>query len=177
MIGWNIEPQKLQCVHLDFCGPLPPSSNGNKYVLIIIERYSGWSALVPTKDATANTAARALYSQWICKFGCPQIVVSDNGPHFTGEDFLKAADIVGYRVKHTTTYHPQANGIAERRFREMGKAIRIYSQTLDSWESILPEATLSFHNTINKSVGYSPAQLFLGQQLRLPYDYEPQQPI
>src|SRR5690349_16726772 len=66
---------------------------------------------------------------------------------FTSQEFIDAADKVGYRIKHTTPYHPQSNGMAERRFRELEKAIRIYSQSLYAWEDIIPEVLLAFHNT------------------------------
>jgi len=120
-------------------------------------------------DCTAATAAQTLYKHWICLFGCPTAVVT-HGAYFTSQDFIDAADKLGYRIKHTTPYHPQSNGIAERRLRELSKAIRIYSNTMDAWEEIIPEVLLAFHNTINRTTGYSPAQLMIGQQLRLPYE-------
>src|SRR5689334_8678738 len=62
--------------------------------------------------------------------------------------------------------------MAERRFRELSKALRIYSKTLNTWEDVIPEVLLAFHNTVNRTTGYSPAQLLIGQQLRLPRDFE-----
>ena len=119
--------------------------------------------MTPRKDCTASTAAR---------YGCPSIVVADNGRHFTGKDFTDSAEKLGFRIQSTTPRHPQSNGLAERRFRELAKALKIYTKTLYTWENVLPELTLAIHNTINRISGYSPAQLVFSQPLRLPFDFE-----
>jgi transposase InsO family protein len=86
----------------------------NRYVLSIIDRATGWPEMLPTVDCTATTAVRVLIKTWICRYGVPKIVVSDNGRHFTAKQFKEATEVMGIRVKHPTTYHPQSNGVAER---------------------------------------------------------------
>ena len=124
-------------------GVIPTSTKRNKYVFLVVDRFTTWSIMIPTPDCTATTAAQALYKHWICVLGCPTTVITDNESHFTIPQFSDAAEKVGYRVKHTTPYHPQSNGMAERRFRELGKALRIYSETLNTWEDVIPEALLT----------------------------------
>ncbi|GFT95023.1 transposon Tf2-11 polyprotein [Nephila pilipes] len=46
-------------IHIDILDPLPPSE-GNQYCLIIIDRFSRWSEVIPTLDMTAETITYAL---------------------------------------------------------------------------------------------------------------------
>src|SRR5689334_12937566 len=59
MIGWGLEPRKLQCVHADYYGPLRQTAKGNKYVFGAIDRFTSWCIMVPTKDCMAQTAAQS----------------------------------------------------------------------------------------------------------------------
>ena len=105
----------------------------------MIDRATGWPEMCPTSDCTATTAVRTIIKTWICRYGVPQIVVSDNGRHFTAKQFKAATDTMGIRWRHTTTYHPQANGVAERRFRELGKAMKLFADIDKEWDELVPE--------------------------------------
>jgi len=58
--------------------------------------------------------------------------------------------------------------MVERRFRDMGRAIRIFGETHGEWDEILPIFLLATRNKVNKTTGFSPAMLLFGQELRLP---------
>ena len=59
-VGWGLEPRRLECLHIDFCGPLKTAASQNRYVLSIIDRATGWPEMVPTVDCTAATAVKVL---------------------------------------------------------------------------------------------------------------------
>jgi len=168
MVGWGIEPPRLACVHADFCGPLQTTKRGNRYVFAIIDRATGWLEAHATIDAKAETAAQVLLNQWVPRYGCPRVVVTDNGRHFTADSFAEATRTLGMKLRHVTPYHPQANGMIERRFRDMGKILKIFGTTQKDWDEILPIFLLSTRNKVNRTSGYSPAMMLLGEELRLP---------
>src|SRR5689334_5183275 len=89
----GIRAEEVATLQVDFCGPLPITSRGNRYVFLVLDRFTNWSVMVPTSDATAATAAGILYKHWICSFGCPTTVVADNGSHFSGKDFLGSSSL------------------------------------------------------------------------------------
>ena len=167
LVGWGVEPPRLACVHADFAGPLQTTRRGNRYVFALVDRATGWVEMHATQDCKSQTAANILLNQWVPRYGCPRVVVTDNGKHFSSQTFEEATRALGMRLRHTTTYHPQSNGMIERRFRDMGKAIKIFGKT-NEWDETLPAFTLATRNTINKTIGYSPATLLLGEELRLP---------
>ena len=71
---------------------------------------------------------------------------------------------------HTTRYHPQANGIAERTSRVLGDSLRalLINRGRDEWDTILPQIMRAFrgtpHSTTNETTNYP----MLGRELRLP---------
>ena len=168
LVGWGLEPPRLACIHADYSGPFQATKRCNRYIFAMVDRATGWLEMHATEDCKAETAANLLLNQWVPRYGCPRKVVTDNGRHFTAKTFEEATKALGMRLVHSTIYHPQSNGMIERRFRDMGKAIKIFGQTHGEWDDILPIFTLATRNKLNKTTGYSPAMLLYGQELRLP---------
>ena len=67
-------------------GPLP-LSNGNQHILLIGDHFTKWYEAVPLPDQTASTTANALLQHWICRFGCPYSIHSDQGQNFESKIF------------------------------------------------------------------------------------------
>ena len=68
-------------IGIDFMGPLP-QSNGNQHILLIGDHFTKWYEAIPLPDQTASTTANALLQHWICRFGCPYSIHSDQGRNF-----------------------------------------------------------------------------------------------
>jgi len=47
----------FEVIHLDHFEPLPVDSHGNEYILVIIDAFSRWVELLPTKSTTALETA------------------------------------------------------------------------------------------------------------------------
>ena len=168
LVGWGIEPRRFEVVHIDFAGPLTKSAKGNSYVLSLVDRATGWVEMVPTPDRTTASAVRALLSVWIPRYGAPRTIVSDNGSHFTSAEFADACAEYQIRLKTVVPYHPQGNGMVERRFRDMNRAVRIFATVRKDWEEILPQFTFGSRNISNSVTGFSPAELVFGEKIRHP---------
>jgi hypothetical protein len=69
---------------LDFAGPLPESSGGNKYVLVMVEHFSKTVVLVPTRDKEPGTVAAAFTREVLTRYGACAEVVTDRGGEFRG---------------------------------------------------------------------------------------------
>ena len=102
-----------QRVHTDFAGPLSTTSSGNRYLLVLVDAFSGYVAAVPTKDLLAPTTAMAFIRGWVAYFGLPDHLHTDRGSNFESLLMQVLCDQFGIRKTRTTSYHPQSNGRAE----------------------------------------------------------------
>jgi len=71
----------FEVLHLDHIGPLPVDSHDNEYILVIIDAFSRWVELFPTKSTTATETAAVIFNH-IGRFGSPQVIHTDQGPAF-----------------------------------------------------------------------------------------------
>ena len=107
-----IPDRKFDHSHVDIVGLLPPSQ-GFQYLFTVVDRTTRWAEVIPLKDTTAESCIQALIG-WISRFGIPSHITSDRGSQFTSRLWLGITKSLGYTLYHTTTYHPQANGMVER---------------------------------------------------------------
>ncbi|CAF1321609.1 unnamed protein product [Didymodactylos carnosus] len=83
---------------------------GNRYVLCITDHFSKWVTAVPLPNCTAQTTAETIFTEYICKFGVPTVILSDNGTHFQNQLMSALTYLLGHNHIYSTTYHPQTNG-------------------------------------------------------------------
>ena len=67
-----------------------------------------------------------LINVWIAGHGCPITFQSDNGKAFVGDltkELMKRSQVA---QAHSTTYHPQTNGLVERQNCTLVSMLRVY---------------------------------------------------
>jgi len=79
------EPWATVCA--DFVGPLLRSKHGNQMLLVLINRFSKWTEVVPLRSATAKSLKKAFRERIIVRYGLPEIVITDNGVQFARKNF------------------------------------------------------------------------------------------
>lgn len=154
-------------VHLDVVGPLTPS-NGQRYLLTIIDRFTRWPEAVPLDNISAETLASAFVSTWLSRFGCPLHITTDRGRQFESELFAKLARFCGYVHHKTTSYHPASNGLIERWHRSLKSALMCHDS---AWTTALPIVLLGLRNAYKPDIDASSAELVFGEALRLPGEF------
>lgn len=159
---------RFRHVHMDLVGPLPPS-NGYRYLLTIIDRYSRWPEAIPLQNMTAETVARAFVESWIARFGIPETVTTDQGRQFESDLFRELSRAIGSKHVRTTAYHPQSNGLVERFHRTLKASIMAVGQK--HWTAELPIIMLGLRTAYRIDFGCSVAELVYGQTLRIPGEY------
>eukprot|EP00873_Tetraselmis_striata_P035652 jgi/Tetstr1/455916/TSEL_042697.t1 len=150
---------------VDSAGPLPTSSEGHKYVIVIVEHFSKWIELVPVRDLEASTTAKAFHERVLARYGAPVAVVTDNGITEYQGAFREQLERRGIQPVDIPPWHPQANGMAERIVQVLKVALRKIVPTLGtaSWHSWMPVIEFGYRVSKQATTGYSPYFLLFGR--------------
>jgi ribosomal protein S14 len=128
-----------------------------------------WTELVPTKEATAEYAARGLLERVISRTGAPAWIVSDQGKAFTGDIIKELCSILRIKKIQTTAFHPQRNGATERVHRDLNKFLKQFVNTRqDDWDVFLPAFEIVRRASDIRGTGVSQSPLRFGKELELP---------
>jgi len=65
-------------------GPLRETKRGNIYILVMVDSFTGWVELIPIPDKTTDTVARAMFSEWVSRWGLFRELLTDQGREFWG---------------------------------------------------------------------------------------------
>ena len=97
----------MQRVALDIMGPLPESDKGNKYILVVGDYLSKWMEAYPIPDQTATTVAEKFVNEFVCRFGVPDVLHSDQGRNFESQIFAEMCSALGIEKTRTCPYNPE----------------------------------------------------------------------
>ncbi|KFD60559.1 hypothetical protein M514_27263 [Trichuris suis] len=142
---------------------LPESKHGNKYLLVLQDYYSKWIEAQAMKDQKAETVVSKLI-EIFSRFGFPKVVHSDQGPNFESTVTKDVLQAFGVKKTHTTSYHPQGNGLVERSNRTIIQMLRTYVDRYHDWEDGLPMLLYAYRTTRHASTGVSPYLLMFGRE-------------
>ncbi|GAQ83945.1 hypothetical protein KFL_001690230, partial [Klebsormidium nitens] len=155
---------------LDFAGPLPKSSRGNQFVLVMVEHFSKHVVFVPTADKEAQTVAEAFTREVLTTFGACAEIVTDRGGEFGGV-FQELLDRSHIDHRSTSSHHPQANGLSERIVGVVKGALRKWclGHAAEQWDVYLPWVAMGYRFSAQASLGgFSPYMLLFGREPVLP---------
>ena len=146
-----------------------PVSNGFRYLLTAVDRFTRWPIAVPLKDMSAESVLDAFAHGLIATFGVPSAITTDRGGQFSSAIWRQLMTTWGVKTHFTTAYHPAANGLVERFHRRLKEALVALTKDEPSqWFWRLPCALLAIRTTLKPDVGASPADLVYGEGLAVP---------
>ena len=159
---------RFKTVHMDIVGPMARESHtGKKYILTIMDRFSRWVEAWPMRSENTVTICRIFWEQWICRFGSPTELITDQGVQFESKLFKAFCDRMGIRKHRTTPYHPQSNGMIERMHRVMKETMRCIQDRFVDWEASVQPVCLALRTAIN-DWGVSPSLVMYAEQISVP---------
>ncbi|GFW27555.1 transposon Tf2-6 polyprotein [Trichonephila clavipes] len=122
----------------------------------------------PLPDCKAETASKAFYEHWVCRFGVPGKIITDQGRQFESQLFRSLAAICGAKVAHATSYYPQCNGKVKRLHRTLKRAIKAHNI---KWTETLPTVLLGLRTALRPDTNHTIAQMVYGSNIRLPGEF------
>jgi len=161
----------FQKLSMDIMGPLPKTSQGHKYILVVTDLFSKWTEAFPLATTDSETIARVLVDEVICRYGVPTTLHSDQAPNLCGQIVSSLCRMLGIDKTRTSAYHPQGNAQVERFNRTLeamlSKMVQSHQQT---WDYHLPKALFAYRTAIHEVTQFSPYFVTFGRSPKLPVD-------
>ena len=168
----NIGPGEFVAMDI---ATLPWTDTEYRYFLLIVDIFSRYVEALPLRDQTASSLVNEFKNGWVYRGrGVPRVLLSDQAKNIDGAEIRIMCDQLGIEKWHTTPYHPQADGLAERSIGWIKQVARclMADRKLDkrSWPGLLPEITFYCNNVENESTKFSPQMLCFGRQPTSPVE-------
>jgi transposase InsO family protein/predicted aspartyl protease len=139
--------------------------------LTMLDWSTRWVECVQLKEKSARSVTSAFFRNWICRYGAPSELITDNESSFMSEVFDGICKKIGIRKIRTTLYHPTGNAPIETFHRTLRKGLRVFclnrQKTLNIDEAV-QLICLSYRSTVHLSLGDTPAYRLMGTDPRPP---------
>ena len=157
-------------IAMDIVGPLPRSSTGNRFILVICDYATRYPEAIPLRTTDANRIAKELVKVF-ARIGVPEEILTDQGTNFTSRLLYEVYRLLQVQPIRTSPYHPQTDGLVER-FNHTLKCMLRKTATTEgkNWDELLPYLLFAYREVPQASTGFSPFELLYGRPVRGPLD-------
>ena len=142
-----------------------PVSQGYKYLLVMIDTFTGWTEGFPTWTKKAEEVVKSLLHEIFLRFGLPRSLQSNNGTSFT----FKVTQGVSKALVLTYYLHCAWRPVfrKSRKANQFLKPVieKITQETFLGWKEALPIALLCTCIAPKEQVGLSPVRGYMGDLL------------
>lgn len=102
-------------------------------------------------------------------FGIPKTVQSDQGSNFMSRIFKQVLNQLGISHCNFSVYHPESQGALERFHQTLKAMLKAYCLEFQrDWDEGVNLMLFSAREAVHDSLGFSPAQLVFGHNVRGP---------
>ena len=161
-VGWAFER-----IEINLVGPLTITKQNNCYIIVATDYLIRWPEAKAVPDAGAETLAKFIFEDIVCRHGVPQVILSDNGKNFASEIVKILCE--KFLIKHTfsSPYHPQTNGMVERLNRTLCNSLAKVKEQDENWDIHIPAVLFAYRTKRHSTTGYTPFQLAYGCQAKM----------
>ena len=144
-------------------GPLP-LSQGNNYLLVIIDQLMLQVHLVPTMmQVTANEVAWLFLKEVVRLHRVPKSIVMDHDTKFTSTFWHELHRLMGTKLLMSTAFHPQPDGTTEQANCSVGQILRmIINDDQKDWAPKCLMVEFALNSSVRATTGFSPFKLNQG---------------
>ena len=131
---YPFEMVSIDFVQLDRC------KGGYHYCLVVIDHFTRYCQIYPTRNKSSKAAAEKLINEFIIHYGCPVRIHHDKGPEFNSEMWAELHRFMNIKSSNTTPYHPMGNGQVERANRTILNMLKsLPNSAKKDWKKFVPK--------------------------------------
>ena len=151
-------------VGMDIIGPLERSSQGYRFVLVLIDYATRYPEAIPLRNISAKSVAQALFHV-ISRVGIPKEILTDQGTNFMSRTMKELYGLLKVKAIHTSVYHPATDGLCERFNWTLKSMIRKFvHEDARNWHQWLDSLLFAVREVPQASTGFSPFELLYGRR-------------
>ena len=170
-----IPDKPWQSVGMDFMGPLP-RSQGNDYLLVIIDQLMLQVHLVPTTiRVTTKEVAWLFLKEVVGLHGVPKSIVLDRNTKFMSMFWHELHRLMGTKLLMSTAFHSQTDGTTEQENCSIGQILRmIINDDQKDWADKCPMVEFALNSSVSATMGFAPFELnqVYMPQIRMPTSFD-----
>jgi Integrase zinc binding domain/Chromo (CHRromatin Organisation MOdifier) domain len=159
----TIDAKPFSHIAMDLITGLPKSNSFDAILTIVDHGCSRGTIFLPCSTTITGAGIAKLYLEHVFRwFGLPQKIISDRDPRFTSHFGKSLTKALGISQNLSTAFHPQTDGLSERKNQWVEQYLRLIYTNQDQWSRWLPLATTVHNNTQNSTTGLAPSKLLIG---------------
>ena len=127
----------------------------------------------------------------MCRFGCPEVVITDQGREFVNDLSSKLYQMTNTEHRITSAYHPQVskhpcfrenyhcmcllqtNGLTERFNQTLTRCLaKLSCEDHSNWDTQIDTALMGYIASFQSSIKHSPYYMLYQKEMQLPIDAE-----
>ena len=154
------------------------TASGNKYIMVIKDSHTRYTKLVATQTKEARELITKIHTVWVCVYGTPKILESDNEMGLKSTICQAYYEVMGISHQVIIPFSPQSNGMVEITMKETSRIIKAMcitdentseDGTVDvSWDARLPMVEMAINSVPSIATGISPFEAFCGRIFKIP---------
>ncbi len=153
-------------IAMDILGPLPKSSQGHRYILVILDYATRYPEVIPLRAATAKAVARETFLLF-SRVGIVEEILTDQGTCFMSKVLKEMCKFLKVSQIRTSVYHPQTDGLVESFNQTLKQMLRkVIEVDGKNWDQLLPYVLFSIREVPQSSTGFLPFELLYGRRPR-----------
>lgn len=150
---------------MDIVGPL---GNG-AYILTFVDHFSRHLEMKILTNLTSRVVVDSLL-WYVTTYGRPSLLLTDLGTQFTAECFEKFNELIGTKLIHTSSGHPEANAISERVNLSIKTSIKSLTDSGVQFKHAVLLQKAMYNASIHGTTNFSPNAIHFGRAMSLLFD-------
>ena len=150
------------------CMDLKEFIHNKLWILHIIDSSTRYSAARMISTKAKEVVVQNIFMMWICYFGRPKRIMSDNGGEFSNDTLREMGEKLGIEIITSPAESPFSNGIVERHNKTLYEVTMKTLEDTACGHEIALAWGVSSKNSLYNIDGFSPNQLVLGNNISLP---------
>lgn len=135
-------------------------------LLTVSDKFSKKTLLLPGHStySAKEWAEILLRMLMLTDWGIPRAIISDRDPKFVSNFWDHLFKSLGTKILMSTAYHPQTDGISERKNQtvEIGLRYHAFNKPGEEWTRIIIPFQATLNNAYSTAIGTSPNELVYG---------------